>query len=173
MNAASESLNHNAHQRQREKGVEREPGTDRDHEGERARGIDERVGRIHDGGAEQHTDRVQVVGGARHDVARPMALVVGVRQAFESLKKIVAESPNSMSRETPITIQRVRIWNIPFGTSDNEEAFQSKGEACDAGDSQRSVQIVGGLAEHSEREENPNALGEKSTQSVPPTYPQR
>ena len=78
VNAAAKGLDHHTHRRQRQKSVEREPGADGDHEGQRARGVNEGVRRIHDRRAEQHTNRVEVVGGARHNVAGAMALVVGV-----------------------------------------------------------------------------------------------
>ncbi len=100
VNAAAKRLNHDAHRRQRQKRVEREPWTDRDHEGQRTRGVDDSIGGIHDRRAQQHTHRVQVVGGACHDVACAMALVIGVRQAFESLKKIVAQVELDVAGDT-------------------------------------------------------------------------
>ena len=42
-------------------------------------------------GAEQHANRVQVIGGARHDVAGAGALVEGVGEALESGEQIVAK----------------------------------------------------------------------------------
>ena len=113
VNAAAKSLDHDAHRGQRQKSVEREPGADRDHEGQRARGVNEGISRIHDGRAKQHADRVEVVGGARHDVAGAMALVVRVGEDSRCANKSLRRS-NSMSREMPITIQRVRNWKIPL-----------------------------------------------------------
>ena len=91
VNAAAESLNDDADGGQRQEGVERQPRADRDHEGQRARGVDDRVGRVHDRRAEQHADRIQIVGGARHNVAGAIALVVGVGEAFEAREQIVAQ----------------------------------------------------------------------------------
>ena len=48
------------------------------HEDQRADGEDHGVGRVHDAGPEQHANGVQVVGGARHDVAGARALVEAV-----------------------------------------------------------------------------------------------
>ena len=74
-------------------------GLIRDHEDERAGGEDERVGRIHDGRAEQHAHGVQVVGGARHDVAGAGALVEAGVEGFEMAEEIVAQVELDLARD--------------------------------------------------------------------------
>ena len=83
MNAASEVLNDDAGNGQRQKGVDREFRADGEHEAQGAGGEHKSIRRGHDGGAKQHSDGVQVVRGAGHDVARTVALIVGVGEAFE------------------------------------------------------------------------------------------
>src|SRR5215469_7763308 len=91
VNAASESLNDDADGGQRQEREERQPGADRDHERERTGGVDNGVRRIHDRGSEQHANGIQVVGGARHNVAGAMALIVRVAETLEVGEEVVAE----------------------------------------------------------------------------------
>ncbi len=91
VNQSAEVLHHDAHRRQWQEGVERQLGTDREHEGQGTGGKHDRVRGIHDSRAQQHADGVQVVGRPGHDVAGAGALVVGVRKAFQVLEQIVAQ----------------------------------------------------------------------------------
>ena len=50
-----------------------------------------RVRRIHDGRPQQHADGIQVIGGARHNVAGSRALVVGIGKTSRCRNKIVAQ----------------------------------------------------------------------------------
>ena len=99
VNAASEILNNDAGDGQGQKSVEGELGADGEHEAESARGEDQCVGRVHDGGAEQHTDCVQVVGGAGHDVTGAVALVVGVGETLEVREQVVAQIELDVARD--------------------------------------------------------------------------
>ena len=99
VNAASEGLDDDADRGQRQERVKRQPRADGDHEGQRARGVDESVRRIHDRRAEQHANGVQVVGRARHNVAGAVTLVVGVAQVFQTREKIVAQVELDVARD--------------------------------------------------------------------------
>ena len=61
-------------------------------------GKHERIGGVHDCRTQELPNGIQVVGCAGHDVAGAGALVVGVREAFEMLKKIVAEIELNVTR---------------------------------------------------------------------------
>src|SRR5580658_630803 len=91
VNAASEILDDYAGYGQRQKGEERQLRADGQHKSQRSGGGNNGVGRIHDRRAQQHTDGVEVVGGAGHDVAGAVALIVGVREALEVREQVVAQ----------------------------------------------------------------------------------
>ena len=94
-----EILNYDAGDRQRQESVEGQLGADLHHVDERPCGEHQRVGGIHDRRAEQHTDRIQVIGGARHDVAGAGSLVVGIGKLFQVLEKIVAQIEFDVARD--------------------------------------------------------------------------
>ena len=83
VNLAAEVLHHDADHGQRQEGEQREPGADAEHEHQRARGEHHGVGGVHDAGPGQHAHRVQIVGGAGHDVAGARALIKTVRQPLQ------------------------------------------------------------------------------------------
>ena len=147
VNAPAEGLDHDAHGGQRQECVEREPGADRDHEGQRARGVDEGVGGVHDRRSEEHADRVQVVGGAGHDVARAVALVVGVGQAFEPGEEIVAKVEFDVAGNADDDPARQELED-PFGDGEGEQACRRRPGACGGsrrcGDRRRPCQAPGG-----------------------------
>ena len=64
---------YDAHRGQRQKGEQRQPRADRDHERQRACGVDDGVGRIHDRRTQQHADRFRSL------VARAMMSPVRLR----------------------------------------------------------------------------------------------
>ncbi len=99
VNAPPEILDHDAGNGQRQKRIEREPRTDRDHEDERARGEHDGIGGVHDRRAEQHADGVEVVGGARHDVARARALIERIGERFQVLEEVVAQVEFDFARD--------------------------------------------------------------------------
>ena len=88
---STEILHHDAHHGQGQKSIECEPRADGEHEDQRPRSKHDSIGRIHDGGAEQHSDSIQVIGGSRHDVASAGALVVGITESFQMSKQIIAQ----------------------------------------------------------------------------------
>ena len=100
VNLPAEVLDDDARHGQGQEGVEGEFGADFHHVDQRADGEDQRVGGIHDGGAEQHAHRIQVVGGARHDVAGAGALIVGIGEALEVLEQVVAQIEFDVARDT-------------------------------------------------------------------------
>ena len=124
------------------KAIERELGADGEHEAERAGGEDEGVGRIHDGRAEQHADGIQVVGGARHDVARAVALVVGVGEALQVREEIVAQVEFDVAGDADDHPARQKLEDS-LDQSDGDDQ-QGIGEKFLAGHS--GVKIVDGAA---------------------------
>ena len=143
----------------RQECVEREPGADRNHESQRARSVNERVGGVHDGRSEEHADGVQVVGGAGHDVARAVALVVGVGQAFEPGEEIVAKVEFDVAGNADDDPARQELED-PFGDGESE---QDAGVDQEFVASHAVVKIVSSLAEH-QREENPDTVGEENAE---------
>ena len=99
MNSPPERLNDNADRGQGQERIKRQLGADGDHERERTRRIDDGVGRVHDRRAQQHSHGVQVVGGARHDVAGAVALVIRVAQAFQAREEVVAQIEFNIPRD--------------------------------------------------------------------------
>ena len=73
-------------------------GTDAEHEDQRARGEHHGVGRVHDARADQHAHGVQVVGGARHDVAGTRALIEAVGEALQVREQVVAQVELNLAR---------------------------------------------------------------------------
>ena len=56
------------------------------------------VGGVHDGRAEELADGVEVIGGARHDVAGAVGVVEAGRLAFEVGEEVVAEVELDLAR---------------------------------------------------------------------------
>src|SRR5665213_2890919 len=98
MDALAEGLHEDRGERKRTDGAERELWTDANHEGKGRGGEDEAVGGIHDGGAEELTDGVEVIGGARHDVAGAVRMVIPGGLAGEVLEHVVAEIELDLAR---------------------------------------------------------------------------
>jgi len=96
--ARAEVLDQNAGRGQREKRIEREARTERNHEGQRQSHQHGCVGRIHDRRAQQIAHRAQIVGSAGHNVAGAVALIVGVAEAFEAREQIVAQIEFNVAR---------------------------------------------------------------------------
>ena len=117
VNAASEILDDDAGDGQREKGEQGELGADGEHEEQRSGGEDDGIGGVHDGRTEQHADGVEIVGGAGHDVAGAVALVVGVGEALQVLEQVVAQIEFDIA-----------------GDADDDPARQKLEDAFDEGD---------------------------------------
>ena len=83
--------------------------------------VSTRVRRVHDRRADHHADGIQVVGGARHQVAGPMRLEVGERQLLEVREEVVAHVV-FRSREAPMRMRRVQNRNTPPTTPDARSA---------------------------------------------------
>ena len=98
MDALAEGLHQHRRERQRADGAQRQLRADADHERQRGRGEDEAVGRVHDGRAEQLADGVQVVGGARHDVAGAVGVVEAGGLALEVGEEVVAQVELDLAR---------------------------------------------------------------------------
>src|SRR5262249_40598884 len=58
------------------------------------------IGRIHDRGAQQVADGVQVIGGLGHDVAGAVALVVGVGEALQVREQVISQVELDVARNT-------------------------------------------------------------------------
>ena len=58
------------------------------------------VGRVHDRRADHHAHGVQIVGRARHQVARAPRLVVGERHLLEALEERIAQVVLDVARRT-------------------------------------------------------------------------
>ncbi len=91
MDAVAEVLDEDGGGGQRDEGEEGQLGADAVHEGQRGGHEDDGVGAVHDGGAEELADGVEVVGGAGHDVAGAVGVVEDGGLAFEIGEEIVAE----------------------------------------------------------------------------------
>ncbi len=83
---------------QRDEGEEGQLGADAVHEGQRGTGEDQRVGAVHDRWAEELADGVQVVGGAGHDVAGAVGVVVAGRLPFKVGEEVVAQVELDLAR---------------------------------------------------------------------------
>ena len=88
---AAQNLHEDAGERQRGERGQSKHGADAQQEVEREDGEQDGVRAVHDAGAEEHADGVEVVGHARHDVAGAALLVVLGGLLFELQEEIVAE----------------------------------------------------------------------------------
>ena len=98
-------------------------------------------------------DGVQIVGGAGHDVAGAVALVVGVGEAFEVGEQIVAQIEFDVAGNADDHPARQKLEDS-FGQRDGDDE-QGVGEKFLAGDA--GVQIVDGAAQNL-RKEDPDAV---------------
>jgi hypothetical protein len=148
VNAAAEILDDDAGDGQRQKGVEGQLGADGEHETQSAGGEDDGVGRVHDSGAEQHPDGEEVVGGAGHNVTRAIALVVGVREAFEVREQVVAQIELDIAGDADDYPARQKLEDS-LGQRDGDDE-QGVGEQFLAGHA--GLKIVDGAAEDLRKE---------------------
>ena len=87
-----------------------------------------------------------------------MALVVGIREAFESQKKIVAQVELDVARNADDDPAGQELKDsLGGGDTEQDGSVEQKLAAGDA-----SVQIVGSFAQN-EREQDPDAIGEEDT----------
>jgi len=91
VDAIAEVLDEDRGGRHGNEGEEGELGADAVHEGQRGGHEDDGVGAVHDGGAEELADGVEVVGGAGHDVAGAVGVKEDGRLALEVAEEVVAE----------------------------------------------------------------------------------
>ena len=134
-------------------GEERQPGADAEHEHQRAGGEHHGVGGVHDARADQHAHRVQIVGGAGHDVAGAGALIKAVGQPLQVGEQIVAQVELDLARDADQDPAGQELEN-GFGAGDRQQ--QSRvGEQLVAGDAE--VQVVDGAADD-QRKQNPDAV---------------
>ena len=82
-------LHRHRDERQRDQRQQRQPRVDRDHQRQRRDERQHRVRRVHDRRADHHAHGVQVVGGARHQVAGPVRLEVRQRQLLQVREEVV------------------------------------------------------------------------------------
>ena len=91
VNFASQRLHENASQRQGDKGDEGQEWADAEEEKQRAYREQDGIGAIHDGGAQQHADGVEVIGHPGHDVAGAVLVVIRSGLFFQLAEEVVAE----------------------------------------------------------------------------------
>ena len=75
----------------RQEGEQRELDVDAEHEVQREQAARDRIGEVHHGGADRHSNRAQVVGEARHDVASAGLCKVRRVQRLQMLEEVVAQ----------------------------------------------------------------------------------
>ena len=85
-------------ERQRDEREQREPHVERQHQPDGHDEDEHGVGGVHDGRPDHHAHGVQVVGGARHQLARPPRLVVGERLPFELREDVVPDVEFDVAR---------------------------------------------------------------------------
>ncbi len=83
------------------------------------------IGGVHDARADQHAHRVQIVGGARHDVAGAGALIEAVGEPLQMREQIVAQIEFDLARD-----------------ADQDPARQVLKDGLDAGDRQQQQRIL-------------------------------
>ena len=162
MNAAAEGLNDDADGGQRQKSEQRQLRVDRDHERQRAGGVDNRVGRVHDRRAEQHPDGIQIVGRARHNVAGAIALVVRITQAFKAREQIVPQVEFNVARDTDHNPAREELEDS-FGDGDGEQQSGVNQKLVPRGACSQiggRFQVIRGFADN-QRKQHPNAVVEQ------------
>ncbi len=91
VDAAAEQDHRDAHQRRRNQAEQRQPPVDRPHDSDQEEGGEERLGEVHDARAQHHADGVQIVGGARHDVAGAVLGVEILRESNDVREQVVAQ----------------------------------------------------------------------------------
>jgi hypothetical protein len=79
------------HAGQRQERQHGQPEVDPGHHGDGDEEAEYRARGVHERRSDEHPDGAEVVGGARHQIARPVCLVVGQRQPLEMGERIVAE----------------------------------------------------------------------------------
>ena len=128
-------------------------GLMRQHEDQRARGEHDGVGGVHDRRADQHANGVQIVGGARHDVAGARALIKAVGEPLQMSEEVVAQIEFDFARNADQNPARQELED-GFNAG-NPQQHQSVGEQLLAGDA--AIQIVDGAADD-QRKQNPDAV---------------
>ena len=159
MNLTAKVLNRDADNRQRQECVERQFGADREHEGQRPGGKHNGVRRIHDRRPQQHAHRIQVVGGARHNVAGSRALVVRVRKPFEVPEQIIAEIKFDFAGNADHDPAGQKLEN-PLGGRHRQQE-QRIGNQFVASDAE--MKVVYGSLDY-QRKQNPNSIGQENAQ---------
>ena len=120
------------------------------HEDQRPGGEHHGVGGVHDARAEQHADGVQIVGGARHDVAGAGALVEAVGQRFQMAEQIVAQVEFDFARNAD---QDPASEELEDGlAAATASSSQGIGQQLVAGNAQ--VQIIDGAADDQRERES-------------------
>src|SRR6266481_4747654 len=162
VNPPPKILHQNAGQRQRDKGIQGESGADPPHEKQSGHGKHYRVCRIHNGWAQQHTHRIQVIGGASHNVAGPGLLVVRKRERFKMGENIIPEIVFNLARDADDQPACEELEDaLAQGDSDQQQRVYNNFVTCNA-----QIQIVNGLP-HYLGEEHPNDIGKQHTQRTP------
>ncbi len=99
VNAASEQDHRHADHRRGNEAEQRQPPIHPGHDGNQKESGEECLGEVHDAGAEHHANRVQIVGGARHDVAGAVFRVEVLRERDNVREQIVTEIELDVARQ--------------------------------------------------------------------------
>ncbi len=100
MNSLAKVLHGNRSERQGRYSQQGEPPVKVQHETDGGHAHHQRVGRVHDPGADHIPHRVQVVGELRHQIAGTVLGVISRRKPHEVRKQIVAEVVLDVARDS-------------------------------------------------------------------------
>jgi hypothetical protein len=129
--------------------VQGQPGVDGDHQAERDNEPEDRIRGIHHGRADHHPDRVQVVGGPRHQVAGPMRLEIRDRQLLQVREEVVAHVVLDVARHA----REDPPHQEPENAADDRDPQQERAVQRELGDGDARRQIVDRKPENPRRQE--------------------
>ena len=98
VNALAEQHHRDAHQRRRNQADQRELPIHRQHDGDGEHRGEHGLGPVHDARAQHHAHGVQIVGGARHDVAGAIAGVEIGRERHQVREQLIAKIEFDVAR---------------------------------------------------------------------------
>ena len=100
VNDPAEVIHGDDYKRHRQQDPQRETRGQLDHEIEREDACGNRVGRVHDARAEHHADGVEVISGARHQVARAVADIEFRLEFYQPGEQIIAQVVFDLARDS-------------------------------------------------------------------------
>ena len=91
VDSAAKGLDRHRDERQRQQRDQRQHRVDRQHQRDRHDEHHDSAGHVHDGGSDHHAHRIQVVGGAGHQVAGTVGMKVGQWQPLQTREEQVPQ----------------------------------------------------------------------------------